>query len=126
MAFTGPRLQYAEQLVTQLQATLIAVADTAKVHVTMNPEEVASGATNGVVMVALPVLTSPNFAQLDVKWEVHVIAGPATNWLVAWDRIDTILQVLFDGQLNIASADPANFAGLNGAPLPAYTLTLNE
>ena len=126
MEFTGPRLNEAAALVERLQTLLEANSETVKVHATMNPDEVASGATNGVVMVTLPTLSSPNFAHIDVKWEVQIIAGPATNWLVAWDRIDTILQVLFDGQLNIESAEPANYQGINGPALPAYVLTLNE
>ena len=126
MDYTGPRLHTAQQLVERIQALLTADEATAKVHATMNPDEITSGATNGVVMVSLPTLSSPNFAQLDVKWEVHVISGPANNWLAAWDRLDTILEVLFEGQLNIDTAEPANYPAKNGPALPAYTITLNE
>jgi hypothetical protein len=126
MPTTGPRLLAAEALVARLQTLLADDELTAKVTATMNPNEVASGSTNGVVLVTLPTLSSPNFAQLDVEWQVHVIAGPPTNWLAAWDRIDTILQVLFDGQLNLATAEPSEYRALNGPSIPAYTITLNE
>ena len=134
---TSPRHQQALDLVERIQSIIDAVndpdplvpdglQDAEKITVTIDPTLVPSGSRHGIVLVALPTLSSPNFAAIDVKWEVHVIAGPADNWIAAWDRIDSILQVLFDGNVNIDSAEPANYPALNGPPIPAYTLTLNE
>ena len=122
---TSPRILQAQQIVAQIEA-IIADSDLDKITVTLDSKLVPSGSRNGVILVGLPDLRSDNFATLAPSWTVNIIAGPPDNYLAAWDRIDTILEVLFQGELNIDTATPSNFPALTGAAIPAYTLNLNE
>ena len=121
---TSPRILQVQDLVKQLQAAVTAAGLT-KVTVGYDAAKVPSAARYGAVVAGPPRLTAETFGELVATFEVHVIAGPADNYLVAWDTIDTIIEALFAGQINIKAAEPGQYAALNGPPLPAYTLTLN-
>lgn len=121
---SSPRIQEATELVATIAAALDAAGlDTATA--TMDAGLVPSAARNGVVLVTPPTLTFPTFAQLEATWTLHVVAGPPTDYLSAWATLDAIIQALFAAQLNMDEAEPGQFAQANGAPLPAYTITLN-
>jgi hypothetical protein len=120
----SPRIEEAKALVARLQE--IFDTEDPKVLVTLNADHVPSGSRHGVVLVAPPTLRLPNFALVEATWELHVVAGPPTNYLAAWERIDSIVQVLIEAALNIDKAEPGMFQPNTGPALNAYTLTLNE
>lgn len=128
---TKPTLVLAQEaLVARLQ-TIIDGADPVefdveKVLVTNDAGLVESASREGCILVDLPNLSSENFAILTLQWDVHVIAGPPTNPLAAFDRLAQIIDVMFAAELNIDTGRPASWPGLNGSSLPAYTITLNE
>jgi len=122
---TSPRIQEADELVATVAAALES-AGLDKATATADAGHVPSAARHGVVLVTPPTLSFPTFHQVDTTWTLHVVAGPATDYLAAWATLDAILQALIDAQLNMDEAEPGQFAQANNAPaLPAYTITLN-
>jgi hypothetical protein len=122
---SSPRIQEAAELVETISAAL-AAAELDQVTATTDAGKVPSASRNGVVLVAPPALAFPTWTQVETTWTLHVVAGPATDYLAAWATIDAIIQALFDAQtLNFDEAEPGQFAQQNGSPLPAYTITLN-
>ncbi|MDJ1115342.1 hypothetical protein [Microbacterium dauci] len=121
----SPRIERAEQLVDEIRAALDA-ADLPKVLSTLDSKHVESAARHGVVLVAAPRLTFDGpFGDVQTAYELHVVAGPADNYLAAWERIDQIIDVLA-GRINLATGEPGGFQPLRGETIPAYTLTLND
>jgi hypothetical protein len=121
-----PRVDRALELVDQLRELLDA-AGLQDVMASMDANDVASGSRHGIVLVSPAVLTFPNSYQVDVSWEIHLIAGPPENYLEAWKVLDQLIEVLADGsRLPIDRAEPGQFQPLNGAPLWAFTLFLTE
>jgi hypothetical protein len=124
--YASPRLQQAEALVTVIREALDASGLTA-VHVTIDAGEVASASREGAVVVAAPELTfAGRFGEVQAAFEVHVIAGPPDNYLVAWDRIDLIIQAMVVGGVNLRDGKPGGWQPRTGSTLPAYTLVLND
>lgn len=113
-------------MLAQIEAAIADADDLDNVMVSLDFGDVASGSRHGIVLLTPPTLTSENYALLTPQWEVHIIAGPANNYLAAWSRIDWILQALFDANLNIERAEPSNFPSKDAGTLPAYSITLNE
>lgn len=123
---TAPRLQQAAALVTDVRGALDADG-LHKVTATTDAALIPSGARHGVVVVAAPELTFAGpFGDVQAAFELHVIAGPADNYLAAWETIDGIIQALVDGDINLAAGKPGAYAAIDGSTLPAYTLTLND
>jgi hypothetical protein len=123
---TAPRIESAHGLVAEIREALDA-SDLQAVGATLDATEVESGARHGVVVVAAPKLTFAGpFEMVSAAFELHVVAGPADDWLGAWERIDTIVQALVDGHVNLADGEPSAFQPMHGDALPAYTLTLND
>ena len=123
---TSPRIARANALVTEMRDALDA-ADLPEVMATINAAEVPSGARHGIVVVAAPKLKFDGpWGQVQADYEVHVIAGSIDNYLDSWDRIDTIIQALVDGHVNVSDGEPAGYQPMHGDPIPAYTLTLND
>lgn len=122
----APRLARARVLVDELRAALDA-ADLEDVTATLDAGLIASGARAGIVVVSPPKLEFAGYGDPAALFEVHVIAGPASDYLAAWERLDTIVQALVDAQLNLREGEPGGYADARlDAPLPAYTLTLND
>jgi len=122
----APRLAQAARIVADVRDALDA-ADLDQVVATLDAADVPSGERHGIVVVAAPKLTFDGpFGDVQTAFEVHVIAGPADNYLHAWERIDTIVQALVDGRLNLRSGEPGGYEAMHGDPLPAYTLTMND
>jgi hypothetical protein len=123
----SPRIAKAHEIVDDLRAALDA-AGLQAVTATLDAGLIASGARDGIVVVAAPKLDfSAGYGAPAAIYEVHVIAGPADNYLVAWDRLDTIVEALVAGQINLNRGEPGGYADERlAAPLPAYTLTLND
>ena len=118
------RLEQGAALVLKLGAALIA-AGLPKALATLDAAHVASGSRHGVLVVSPGTLTFDGWEDPVMAWEVHVIAGPATDYLAAWAKIDAIISALVAARINLKSGDPGSFQPLQGEPLPAYTLTLN-
>lgn len=122
----APRLERAHRLVSELRTALDA-ADLSQVGATVDAGEIPSGARDGIVCVAAPKLRFDGaFGQVQAAYELHVIAGPADDYLAAWERLDIIVQALVEADFNLSDGEPAAYAGMHGEPLPAYTLTLND
>lgn len=121
---TTPRIERAIQLEAELLA-ILQDKGLEKVTVTRDALEVPSGARHGVIVVSPPALTFETFGEGDAEWELHVIAGPADNYLHAWGTLDGILHALERGELNMKRAEPTSYQPLRGEPFPAYTITLN-
>lgn len=120
----SPRIEQALALVADLQAALTTAGLTDAVA-TMNAAEVPSGSRHGCVVVAAPELTFETWNDPTPLWEVHVVAGPATDYLAAWNTIDTIIQALVTAHINLKTGSPGQYQPFQGVALPAYTLTLN-
>lgn len=122
---TSPRLAQAETLRAALADALTA-AGMLKALATLDAGDVPSGSRHGVVVVSAPSLNFENsWTDAVATFEVHVIAGPAADYLAAWETIDLIIDALHKAQINIATGVPGAYQPHQGAPLPAYTLTLN-
>lgn len=123
---TSPRIEHAEALVLQLKSILTA-AGLPEVVCSLRVQDADSGARHGVVVVAPPEMKfEAPFGDVQIEFEVYVIAGPATNYIAAWDRIDTIIQAFVDADVNLKDAKPTTYEPHRGDPLNAYVLTLNE
>jgi hypothetical protein len=125
---TSPRINQAVELVAEITAIIAAsdLTDKAKITVDYDPDKIPSAARYGCILVGIPTLSSPTYSTLLPKWEVFVIAGTAGNYLESWTRLDSIIEALSLGNLNIATAEPASYPAKNGPAIPAYTLSLNE
>ncbi len=124
---TSPRIERAHKLAADLRTFLDSVGET-RVHVTLNTLEVESAARNGVVLIAPPDLAFGGpWGDVQAEYELYVIAGPSDNLLAAWDRIDTIIQALVEGNFNLRHGKPGGYQGAPTSPeLSAYILTLND
>ncbi|WP_314148235.1 hypothetical protein [uncultured Leifsonia sp.] len=118
-------LDLARQLVDDVRAALDA-AGLEGVHATLDANEIPSAARNGVVCVSPPTVTFETWNDPAPAFELNAVAGPADNYLAAWERLDRILRALHSGELNLKRAEPGGFQPSNGSVLPAYTITLNE
>ncbi|RWZ52935.1 hypothetical protein ELQ90_03090 [Labedella phragmitis] len=117
------RITAAHELVADITNALEA-AGLEDARATLNALEVPSGARHGVVVVSPPTLDfSSSWGDPTASWELHIIAGPPDNYLAAWERIDTIIDALVAGHINLKSAEPGQFQPTQGPALPAYTLT---
>ncbi len=123
----SPRIERAHKLAADIRAVLAAAGET-RVHVTLNTLEVESASRGGVVLIAPPDLAFGGpWGDVQAEYEVYVIAGPADNLLAAWERIDTIIQALVEGDINLRHGKPGGFHGAPTSPeLSAYILTLND
>lgn len=120
-----PRLDAADDLVAEVQAAL-AAAGLVKAHATKNAAEIPSGARYGVVVVSPPALTFDTWTSTTATWELHLVAGPANDYLAAWATLDGLIEALVAAGINVAKAEPGGYAPSAQAPiLPSYTLTLN-
>ena len=123
---TAPRVAQALAIVQDIRDAL----DAAGLHdvlATIDAAQVPSGARHGIVVVAAPRLTfEGSFQSVQAAFELHVIAGTITDYLGSWDRIDSIIQALVDGNLNLRDGEAGGYDAMNGDPIPCYTLTLND
>jgi hypothetical protein len=120
----APRLEQAAALVADVQAAL-AAADLPKALATLDANKALSASRHGAVIVGPPDLTFPTWGECLPEFELHVIAGPAADYLAAWDKIDQIIEALALAHINLASGKPGQYQPLQGPALPCYTLTLN-
>ena len=120
----APRIEQAQALVIEVQAALDA-AELTGTLATLDATDVPSGSRRGVVVVAVPELTFETWGDPTALWELHVIAGPATDFLAAWEKIDGIIHALATAQINIKTGSPVTYQPHQGPALSAYTLTLN-
>ena len=120
----APRLTQALGIVAEVREALTNAGLT-QAHVTIDAAEVPSGARHGVVVVSPPSLDFETFTETVPTWELHVIAGPADNYLAAWSTIDTMIEALVTGHINLNRGEPGQYQGIRGEQLPAYTLKLN-
>lgn len=120
----SPRLEQAAKLVTLVGAAFTD-AGLDKATATTNALHVTSGARHGIAVIAPPSLTFPDWDAPAVEWTVHLVAGPANDFLASWEKLDALLEALFAAQLNLKSAEPAGYETREGTVIPAYTVTLN-
>lgn len=118
-------IKLARSLQQQLR-TALDEAELFEAHVTLDAVEIPSAAWKGCIYIAPPEITFETFTHITHKFELHIIASPADNPLEAWRKIDEILAALVSAHLNMKTAVTSTFQPLAGAPLPAYTITLNE
>jgi hypothetical protein len=114
------------ELETEIRAALAAAA-LATVTVTRNPARIDAALRHGPVLVVNPPDAEfTTYTATDLTWELHLITGPQSDRLAAWETASRIIDVLAD-PLNIASAKTSDYqpAG-NESPWPAYVLTLKE
>jgi hypothetical protein len=117
------RIDAAHELVEDIKAALEA-AGLKDATATLNALEVPSGARHGIVVVSPPTLDfASSWGDPTSSWELHIIAGPADNYLAAWDRIDLMIDALVAGHINLKTAEPGQFQAAQGPALPAYTAT---
>jgi hypothetical protein len=120
-------LERASQIVATLEAAIAEAGDTlAGVTVTLDSLSIPSGSRAGVVAVLPPVLDLTTYAQTEATWNVLVCAGPPSNMLAAWGRIDDILAAVLTTDIAFESATPDAYRGQDSVTLPAYMLTLTE
>lgn len=119
-----PRIDQAESKAAALR-DMLSAAGLNKVTVTLDAREIASGARNGIIVISPPDLTFETFASVEASYELSLIAGPADNLLHAWSTLDSIIEALRVGKLDMATARGDMFAPASSAPLPGYTITLN-
>ena len=123
---TAPRLAQARALETDVRDALDA-ADLHEVIATLDANLIPSGSRAGIVVIAAPKLTFDGpFGDVQTAFELHVVAGPADDYLRAWDRIDTIIQALVDGRINLRDGEAGSYQPQHGSAIPAYTLTMND
>lgn len=123
MTIPAPRLAAAHRLRDMLTAALSAEIDGALA--TLNTAEVASAARAGVALVMPPALRFPTSStEFDADWPVHLVAGPARDYVQAWQTLDQMLEVLLTEGFPITRAEPSAFQPQQGEQLPAYTLTI--
>lgn len=120
----SPRLEQAAKLVADV-GDAFAAAGFDKATATTDALKVPSGARHGIAVVAAPSLTFPDWDEPAVEWTIHLVAGPANDFLAAWEKLDALLEALFVAQLNLKSAEPAGYETREGPVIPAYTVTLN-
>lgn len=120
----SPRILSAEAL----KAALEGILDDAypAVVVTLDHAIVPSAARGaGCILIDPPELAFETYESTEASFEIHVIYGDLTQPRAAWERIDSIIAALEDGELNMRSASPGSYAPIQGNPLPAYTIKLN-
>lgn len=120
----APRIVQANAKAGQLR-TMLAEAGLDQVTVTLDAREIASAARHGVIVISPPDLTFVTFTSTEATYELSVIAGPADNLLHAWETLDSIIEALRAGQLDMTTARGEMFAPASSAPLPGYTINLN-
>lgn len=120
----APRIVQANAKAAQLRV-MLAAAGLDKVTVTLDAREIASAARNGVIVISPPDLTFETFTITEATYELSVIAGPADNLLHAWETLDSIIEALRVGQLDMTTARGDMFAPTGSAALPGYTINLN-
>jgi hypothetical protein len=121
---SAPRIEHAKAKAIELR-TMLTEAGLDKVTVTLDAREIASAARHGVVVISPPDLAFETFTSVDASFELSLIAGPADNLLHAWETLDSIIEALRVGNLNMTTARGDMFAPPSSAPLPGYTITLN-
>lgn len=119
-----PRIDYANEMAADLRR-MLDDAGLQAVHVTLDAREIPSAARDGVIVIAPPDLTFTTFTQTEADYELSAIAGPAENILHAWGILDSIIEALRVGGLDMASARGDMFKPKDSQPLPGYTITLN-
>lgn len=81
--------------------------------------------TRAAVIVQPPEIEFATFSQRDISFKLTIAAGPATQPLVAWERIDLIIDALEAAHINLKSGSPATLDLAGAGTLPAYQITLN-
>lgn len=120
----APRIVQANAKAAQLRV-MLADAGLDKVIVTLDAREITAGARHGIVVISPPDLTFETFTITEATYELSVIAGPADNLLHAWETLDSIIEALRVGQLDMTTARGDMFAPPGSAALPGYTINLN-
>lgn len=117
------------ELIASLKATLndlLNDAGLSAVTVTDNPFDVPSAARGaGCIIIQPPDLHFNDWQDPTIHWALLAVAGTTTNPKAAFEQIDTIIEALEAGHLNLASATPDGYQPPQGDALPAYLIKLN-
>lgn len=121
-------------LETEIRAALAAAADAdlanvalADVTVTRDPAKIDASLRHGpVIVVNPPDAEFTTYTAAALTWELHLITGPQTDRVAAWNKADRIIGAL-EGPLNLTGAKTSEYQpNANETPWPAYVLTLTE
>jgi hypothetical protein len=119
-----PGRREGEQLLEHV-AQLLTAAELENVHVSIDPRRAPQGAKHGLVTLGAPDLAWQTFGDAEAKWQLIVAAGPADNYLAAWDTLTGILDALASAGLNLIEAEAIEYLiHNNAAPVPAYRVEL--
>ena len=112
-----------------LHAEALAALDAAglAVTVTRDPRMIESGLRSGPVLVINPpdaVFTT--WTAQELTWELHLITGPRTDRVEAWQKAGPVIEAL--APLGVATAKTQDYSAgpEQGAPWPGYILTITE
>lgn len=120
-----PRIDAAEQLRTRIETAL--KSELPDAIATLNSLEVGSAARHGAALIIPPELEFPTGGtEFNASWQVHLVAGPARDYLQAWPLLDWMIEILLEHGFPITKATAASFQPQMGDTLPAYTLTIPE
>jgi hypothetical protein len=119
----APRLEYAKQLRDRLRE-ILDTQGLPKARATIDAREIPSGSRHGIVVISPPDLEFTTYEQTGADYELSLVAGPADNLLAAWETLDTILEALRAGGIEMLTARGDLFRQHAGEPLPGYTIRL--
>lgn len=120
----APRIVQANAKAAELRV-MLADAGLDQVTVTLDARQIPSGARHGIIVISPPDLTFETFTITEATYELSVVAGPADNLLHAWETLDSIIEALRVGRLDMTTARGDMFAPPGSAKLPGYTINLN-
>ncbi len=81
--------------------------------------------TRAAIVIFPPSLAFPTWDERETTWKLAAVAGPADRPLIAWEALDLIVDRLAAARINLATAEPAEFALAGSGILPAYEIILN-
>jgi len=114
----------------QLQQLALAALESAglAVTVTRDPRQIGSALRSGPVLVINPPdAVFPTWDAAELTWELHLITGPQSDRVEAWENAGPIIEVLAQA-LAVTGAKTQDYSAgpEQGPPWPGYILTLTE
>lgn len=82
-------------------------------------------AGRAVAIIQPPSNDFETFNIVNSEWSVVVAAGPATDYLKAWERMDQLVEAM-RVPLGIESAEPSAYRTHGGKEYPAYLVKLTK
>lgn len=110
-----------ELLRVQIADLIAELSATAYLNPTTARNDLDAG--RAVVIVKPPRLEYPTFGTTNAEWSVIVAAGPADDYVAAWDRLDEVLDAIAQ-PLGAESAEPSTYKVSDTKGYPAYVLKI--